>query len=91
MNVQHFLHVEYHFGGGRGRHTQNRYVREHGLQRAQEFIVGTKIVSPLRAAVHLVNGYHMQLLGQIAFLQCVHESLALRQALGRHVQQFKWN
>lgn len=46
---------------------------------------------PLRTAMHFIDGNHMQLLSQIAFLKSVHESLTLRQSLGRHIQQFEWN
>ncbi|RUS89901.1 hypothetical protein EGW08_002342, partial [Elysia chlorotica] len=89
-DVEDFLDVVENSRCGRGRQAEYRHRGKLALHDAQKFVVwGRNIVAPLGAAVNLINDDPRQAPETVAFLQAVHEALALGQFLGRHVQKFQ--
>ena len=55
LNAQNAQHISDHCGRGGGGQREQRYRRELHFQKRKGFVVGSEIMTPLAAAVRLIN------------------------------------
>ena len=72
-DVEHLSDVTHHTCSGGCSETEDRHATELLLHDAQELVVGPEVVTPLRAAVHLIDNEARESTCFVHLLQFVHE------------------